>query len=91
MRSRFVVDLCYRAVTTASEPPRSRRVKHRLFQPRAYSACCVVCCSGRPRKHVLVNRVVGEVVEEVLDVALGPASEKFADYGLRVLHGLGPP
>src|SRR5439155_993500 len=41
----------------------------------------------RVERHVVVNRVVGEILEKALDVALGPTSEKFADYGLRVLHG----
>ena len=41
----------------------------------------------RVERHVVVDRVVGEVVEEAVNAALGPTSEKFTDYGLRVLLG----
>src|SRR5438309_7617664 len=41
----------------------------------------------RLERHVVVNRVVREEVEEAVNAALGPTSEKFTDYGLRVLLG----
>src|SRR5207247_11201076 len=41
----------------------------------------------RVERHVVVNRVVGEILEKALDVALGPTREKFAECGFRVLHG----